>query len=203
MIDTLLISEAQIRQYTDVNNNIDAKFITSNIVLAQDITIQRLLGTKLYQRLLDDVKNNTLAGDYQTLLQDFVQPVLLWASYYHILEALYIRPRNNGLINQNGGDNANSVDTELYDRKRDSARARKDHYAETLARYLIDFQSNYPEISSTQYLYQMYPDMSQQTRGPIVFSSNNRGEYLDYALKSGIPIVDSRFPQYPPPKIKF
>jgi len=201
MNNVLLISETKVREFTDINKNVDSKLITSNILLAQDITVQRLVGTKLYQKLMSDIQNNTLTGNYQTLLDNFVQPVLLWASYYEILEAIFARPRNNGLLKPTGGENSESVDQTMYDRKRDSARSRRDFYAETLARYLIDFQSQFPEISSTQYLYQMYPDFGQQFRGPIVFSTNARGRYLEYAMKNNLPIVDSAWPQFPPPNI--
>lgn len=200
MNSTLLISEAKLREFTDLNNNVDSKLITSSVIVAQDIVIQRLLGTKLYQKLMTEVDAGTISGNYKTLLDNFVQPVLLWAAYYEILEAIYIRPRNNGLLKPTGGENSVDVDTTLYDRKRESAKNRYQYYSETLAKYLIDFQSNFPEVGSTQYLYQMYPDMSQQLRGPIVFRTNARGRYLQYAIKNGLPITDSSWPQFPPPR---
>ena len=43
----------------------------------------------------------TLTGDYKTLVDDYIQDFLLYAAYYETLEAIYIRPRNNGLINTN------------------------------------------------------------------------------------------------------
>ena len=72
MTDVFLISEANLRQFTDLNNNVDSKLLSSAIRESQDIEIQRILGTKLYNKILDDIQNNTLSGDYQTLVVDWV-----------------------------------------------------------------------------------------------------------------------------------
>jgi hypothetical protein len=197
MTDTLLISEDKIRQFTDLNNNVDSKLLTSNVIVQQDINIQRIVGTKLYKRLLDDVKANSVTGDYKTLLEEWVQPSLLWWSYYEILEAIYVRPRNNGLLKPTGGENSVDVDYSVYSRKRESAKQKAEYYSEMLARYLVAKQQLYPEMQSIQYLYQLYPDFSNQLRSPIVFRRNGRGQYYEGAVRAGLRVADSRFPQFP------
>jgi len=197
MTDTLLISEQKLREYTDINDNLDSKLMTNAVIVQQDINIQRLLGTKLYHRLLDDVKTNNVTGDYKTLLEEWVQPALLWWSYYEILENIYSRPRNNGLLRPNGGENSESNDYSMYSRKRDSAKNKAEYYSELLARYLIAKQQLYPEMQSIQFLYQLYPDFSNQLRGPIVFNRNGRGYHVDGIQRMGMRISDSRYPQFP------
>jgi hypothetical protein len=197
MTDVLLISEDKIRQFTDLNNNVDSKLLTSNVIVQQDINIQRIVGTKLYHRLLDDVKLNNVVGDYKILLEEWVQPSLLWWSYYEILEAIYVRPRNNGLLKPTGGENSVDVDYSVYSRKRESAKQKAEYYSEMLARYLVAKQQLYPEMQSIQYLYQLYPDFSNQLRSPVVFRRNGRGQYYEGAVRAGLRVADSAWPQFP------
>jgi len=197
MTDTLLISEQKLREFTPLNNNVDSKLLTNCVIVQQDINIQRLLGTKLYHRLLDDVKTNNVTGNYEILLKDWVQPSLLWWSYYEILENIYSRPRNNGLLKPTGGENSVEVDYSLYSRLRDSAKNKAEYYSELLARYLVAKQQLYPEMQSIQFLYQLYPDFSNQLRSPVVFSRNNRGYHAKQAQQIGLRIADSQYPQLP------
>ena len=48
MTNTLIISEAKLRQFTDLNDSVDTELLKNAVRTAQDITIQRVIGTKLY-----------------------------------------------------------------------------------------------------------------------------------------------------------
>ena len=91
MQNTLLISEAKVKAFTDINNNLDPSLIKSTIREAQIIHITRLLGTKLYDKIIDDVDAGTLTGNYKSLVDDYVQDSLLYWSYYESLESIYLR----------------------------------------------------------------------------------------------------------------
>ena len=84
MTDTLLISWTKVKQYTDINDSLDADLIKNAIREAQDIELQRVIGTLLYQKLISDVQASSLTGAYQTLVNDYIQDMLLYASYYNI-----------------------------------------------------------------------------------------------------------------------
>ena len=68
MTDVFIISEANLRQFTDINKNVDSELLKNAIREAQDIETQRILGTKLYNKIKDDIKAGTLSGDYETLV---------------------------------------------------------------------------------------------------------------------------------------
>jgi hypothetical protein len=197
MTDTLIISEENLRQFTDINNNVDSKLLKNAVREAQDIEIQRILGTKLYNAILDKIRTNTLTGDYQTLVLDWVQNALLYFSYYYSLEDIYLRPRNNGLLSPTGGENSEKVDGTWYNRKRESVKNKAQFYAERLTNYLIQKQGNYPELNGNVELQQMYPDFGVQYRNPIVMRRNGRGYHAGQARECGLPIYDSRYPQFP------
>ena len=169
MTTTLLISEAKLRQFTDINDNLDSSLIKNGVREAQDIELQRILGTKLYDQVLSYVDSGTVPADYQTLINDYIQDFLLYAAYYEVLEAIYIRPRNNGLLTPQGGENSASVDRTMYDVKRQSVKNKKEFYAEILVNYLIENQSTFPLINESTLLYQLIADRGVQMKSPIVF----------------------------------
>lgn len=206
MTDTLLLSWTKLKQYSDINDSVDPDLLKNNIRLAQDIELQRIIGTLLYDKLIDLVKNGTIddSGNavYKTLLNDYVQNMLLYAAYYETLESIYIRPRNNGLLTPQGGENSINVDRQVYDMKRQSVRNKMEFYADKLTRYLAEEESSYPELTQNTLLYQQVADYGSQYFAPIVFQQQTRARYLNLARRAGLPIVDSAYSQYPPPKIR-
>ncbi len=194
MTNTLLISEAKVRQFTDINNNVDSELIKNNIRTAQDYYLQSVIGTNLYNKLMSDVVNNTLTGYYETLLNSYVQDMLLYATYYETLESIYLRPRNNGLLKPNGGENSDPADKDLYLMKRQSVENKMTYYNERLTNYIIEEEVNFPELSTADKLYEQNPDYSNKYRNPFVL---DKSSYARWAQKFGIRLYDSRYKSYP------
>ena len=192
MQNTLVISEAKVKAFTDINNNLDPSLIKSTIREAQIIHITRLLGTKLYDKIIDDVDAGTLTGNYKSLVDDYVQDSLLYWSYYESLESIYLRPRNNGLLQPQGGDNALSVDMLIYDKKRRSVKNKAEYFSERLVDYLCFNNSLFPEYGTEQND-EIFPDAGTQFKSPIVFRNTIR----DNIEQLGIKVTNSRYSYLP------
>jgi len=192
MQNTLLISEAKMKAFTDINNNLDPSLIKSNIREAQIIHITRLLGTKLYDKIIDDVNSGSLTGDYKSLVDDYIQDALLYWSYYESLESIYLRPRNNGLLQPQGGDNSLSVDMLIYDKKRQSVKNKAEYFSERLVDYLCFNNNLFPEYG-TETNDDIFPDAGIQLKSPIVFRNTIRDEIE----QMGIKITNSRYKYLP------
>ena len=198
MTDTLIISEAKVRQFTDINDAVDSALIKNNVRTAQDIHLQRIIGTKLYQKIMSDIDASTLTGDYLTLVNDYIQDFLLYATYYETLESIYLRPRNNGLLQPTGGENSIEVDRGIYEMKRQSVENKMEYYADRLSNYISDEENLFPELNTNNKLYEQYPDYSTQYRSPIVFSyKSKRGAHYKQAREAGLRITDSKYKQFP------
>ena len=195
MTTTFLISEAKFREFTDVDNNLDTTLIKNAIREAQDIELQRLTGTLLYEKLLSDVNSGSLAGNYKTLVDNYVQDFLIYATYFYSLDSIYLRSRNNGLIQPNGGENSDAADRSLYNMKRQSTKNKMEYYAERLKNYLIEEESSFPELTESNKLYEQNPDYSTQYGSPFVMRKNG---YAEEAIKRGMRVYDRRYKQYPP-----
>lgn len=192
MENTLLISESKLKRFTDINNNLDVDLISSVIREAQIIHLTRLLGTKLYDKILSDVDGGTLTGDYKSLVDDYIQDALIYWSYYESLETIYLRPRNAGLVKPTGGENNIDADMALYDKKRQSVKNKAEYFSERLVDYLCYNDSLFPEYGSEQNE-DIYPDMGTQFKSPIVFKSGVREEIKNMGIK----VTNSKYDYLP------
>lgn len=199
MTNTFLISEAVLRSYTDINNSVDSELIKNSIRESQDIGLQALIGTVLYEKLLDLVDTGDIDtapySNYKTLLDKYIQDYLIYASYWYALDSIYLRSRNNGLIRPEGGDNSVGVERELYNVKRQSVKNKMEYYSERLVNYIIEEQGLYPELNSSNKLYEQNPDYTTQYGSPFVFRKNG---YLEEAIRRGYPVYDARYKNFPP-----
>jgi len=192
MENTLLISESKLKRFTDINNNLDVDLISSVIREAQIIHITRLLGTKLYEKILSDVDSGTLSGDYKSLVDDYIQDSLIYWSYYESLETIYLRPRNAGLVKPTGGENNIDADMALYDKKRQSVKNKAEYFSERLVDFLCYNNSLFPEYGQEQNE-DIYPDMGTQFKSPIVFKTGVREEIKNMGIK----ITNSKYDYLP------
>ena len=197
MTTTLIISEEKLREFTDINDNLDSKLLMDAVREAQDIYLQRLTGTTLYEYILAEIDANTLSGNYEILTNDFIKPMLIYASYWEALDAIYTRPRNNGLLQPTGGENSEKADGTWYDRKRQAAKNKMDYYAERLTNYLIQNEGLFPQLNDNGPFWKQYPDYGTQYRSPIVFNYRTRGWHFGQATAAGLRLADSRYPYMP------
>ncbi len=68
--EVLFVTKEDVVRYTDLNGNTDVDRFLSKVKIAQDLDVQVLLGTRLFERLKNDILNDTLADPYLTLLQE-------------------------------------------------------------------------------------------------------------------------------------
>ena len=199
MTNTFLISEAQIRNYTDIEDNVDSALVKNGIREAQDIKLQPIIGTLLYEKLTSLVDAGTISdsanADYKTLLDDYIQNMLIYAAYWYILDSIYIRSRNNGLLIPDGGENSIAADRAMYNVKRQSVQNKMEFYSNLLTDYIIEEQTLYPELNASNKLYDLNPNYEDKYGNPFVF--NNKSRMLLEMRKRGIPVYDSRYKQYP------
>jgi hypothetical protein len=159
----LFISPEDLVKRTAINGNVDRDQMIQFIKIAQDIHVQALLGTALYNRLKTDVLNSTLAGNYETLLEDYVQDVLVHYSMTEILPFLAYKVSNGGVFKKQSENSEGIEKSELeylIQRERDIA----EHYGRRLVSYLTFYGSLTPEYYENQNG-EMYPTDGQSFNG--------------------------------------
>jgi len=157
MPEVLLISETYIKKYSTVNGSVDPNLLYPSIYLAQDKWLLPFLGTDLLDKIKADVSANTISGNYQVLLEDYVQKMLLWWVLVDVTPNLCYRMDNGTLVQRQSEDTVPVSDIimkDMIDRNRQNA----EHYTTRLVDYLCHNSSLFPEYSSNS-----FPDTSPRT----------------------------------------
>ena len=98
MNNILLISEKTIKENSLVSNNVDGKYIQNAIRTAQDISLQPIIGSKLFNRLCEGVAQDNLSELETDLISTYIQPILLNAVMSDLVLQLTYKFRNMGTV---------------------------------------------------------------------------------------------------------
>lgn len=164
----LFITRNDIIKNTPLGGAIDADALLPFVRTAQEKYLLNLLGTVLYNKLQDDIEANTSFSDaYQTLVESYVKPTLIWYSCVEYIPFSAISFKSNGAVKhiseQSVSPGKNEVDY-LLSKALDNA----SYYATRLQDYLLANTSTIPEyLQSTGDNTQIYPDQSNQYFGGI------------------------------------
>ena len=139
----LLVSSNKIKAFTDVNDNVDEKLLLSNIQIAQDLGLQNLLGTSFYFHILNAAETQTLTGPENTLLQDYIQPYLLWRAVWEALPTLWMRIQNKSVI-IGQTEQGSPVGKNEFNTLRQIHESRYEFYAQRLMDYIKNHPGDYP-----------------------------------------------------------
>lgn len=94
---TLFLKSGDIPALTSFSGNIDADSLKPHIFTAQTNDIKRILGTELYDKMLADYKAGPLAGDYLTIYNDFLVPMLVYFACMYYMTFGGSKISNNGI----------------------------------------------------------------------------------------------------------
>ena len=98
MNNVLLISEKTIKENSLVSDNVDGKYIQNAIKTAQDISLQPIIGSKMFKNLSSMIADDTLTDQYRELLTEYIQPVLVNSVMSDLVLQLTYKFRNMGTV---------------------------------------------------------------------------------------------------------
>ena len=124
MSKVLFIQRKDLVTFTSANGNIDTDKLLPYVDMAQSIEVQRLLGTKLYDKLKTDITGGTLTGNYLTLVDTYIKPILIHYAMMYALPYLSVTISNGGVY-RNNPENATALNSDeintLVEKERDTA----------------------------------------------------------------------------------
>lgn len=185
MSNVLFISEKSLKANTLINDNVGSEYILPAIRIAQDMGLQNLIGTQLFNKLGSMIEDDSIKkpenAAYKLLLNDYIAPYLEWKVVSDIQLPLAYKIRNSGITQTNNEHQNNSIMkdaqtlTTFYDQK-------ATFYSHRLCDYLLANQNLYPE-------YLAWHDISDMKANS---SAYNTGIYLgkshccDYYWKASV-----------------
>ena len=146
---TQLITEQEVKNWTDIPNSVQTKMFAMSIVYAQDQFIRSALGELLFSELLTQVENDTLTALNTTLLNGNdrlfrgLKPALAWWVAYQIYPHIhsYITPTG---IQTKSTEDATSVSASQLEIRRNIAKSRAEYYLDQVICYLRENDTDYP-----------------------------------------------------------
>lgn len=140
----LFIKTEDLKKNTIVSGSVDVNKFIFYIKIAQQLYIERHLGTKLYERLQAGITANDLNADEQTLLNDWVQDPLIHYAHAEYLPWAAYQVANGGVF-KHVSENSANADKEEIDFLVQKARNFAQYYADRLVNYLCNNSTLYPE----------------------------------------------------------
>lgn len=172
----IFINEDYVKAYSHIDGSVDSNDILPSIIQAQDSQIQPLLGTDLYNELKKKVSLNVVEGDYETLLNDYVQMTTLKWTLVHFYPYLNQKIANGTI----GSRNVESISpSSLSDVQSMIAieRTNAQFYSERLIEYLQNNGSLFSEYNSNSGA-DIIPETQTYSEGGLTISGNGGGNKL-------------------------
>lgn len=134
---TLIILPNVIRQRTALHTNVDDKLIYPEIKAVQDLYVLPLLGSTLLNKILADIKANTLSNQYLTLVNDYLVDMVCNYVLSEMPDAINYQFWNKGLASKTSDNSTNPSMAEMYGIV-GKYKSRAEHYHKRCRMYLIE-----------------------------------------------------------------
>lgn len=148
MATSLFITLKELKANTALNGNVDPNKLLPALKIAQELEIEPILGTDLYNRISNDIANDTLSGSYLTLKNDYIHSILIHSALYYYLPYASYQISNGGVAKWNGGDNFDAVDTGELSLLTNKEKGISESFKQRLLKHLCNNSNLYPEYTS-------------------------------------------------------
>lgn len=138
-----LISAQYIKDRSIINENVDNKYLNSTIVMCQDINLQQLLGSDLYNEIKTQVTASTLTAANTTLLNNYILPYLLNLVQAEIVIPATFKITNQSVVTKNS-EVGSSVDARQLQMLKGQLDNQAQFYGERMRKYLLANTATYP-----------------------------------------------------------
>jgi len=176
----IFISEQALKDNSIINENVDMKVLLPVIKLAQEKYMMPILGTGLYNKLKTQITAASITVLNKTLLDDYIQPALIWWIMAEAPMPLTYKFMNKSVATRSS-ENANAASLndllKLEERFKDNA----EWYSQRITNYLLQNIQSYPLYSN--------PGSGIDTIVPkkTMYST---GMYLGSTLSKNLPFRD-------------
>lgn len=149
MATVLFINRTDLVRNSILDGNVDTDKFIQFIKLSQEIDVQQILGTNMYDGLttaIPDIDNPTNAR-WKTILNDYVVPMLIWYAQANYMPFAAYQIKNGGVF-KHTSENAQSVDKNEIDFLVEKARTNAEWYSRRFIDYMSFNQTLFPEYTN-------------------------------------------------------
>jgi len=147
MAYVLFISEAKLKDSTAINLNVDTNLLLPYVRQAQKLYVEPKLGTDLTTKLKNEIIAGTLAGAYETLVDDYIGDMLPNWAFYHAIPFLRFKIENGNIYSKTS-ETGTALSTEDAQHLREEIRNTAEYYTERMIEYVTNNTASFPEYST-------------------------------------------------------
>tara|TARA_R100001460_G_scaffold26850_4_gene54407 strand:- start:1882 stop:2388 length:507 start_codon:yes stop_codon:yes gene_type:complete len=149
MATTLFINRTDLIRNSIMDGNVDTDKFIQFIKIAQEIDVQQIIGTKMYDGLTAAIPNIDLPANarWKTVLDDYIAPMLIWYAQSNYMPFAAYQIKNGGVF-KHTSENSQSVDKNEIDFLVEKARTNAEWYSRRFIDFMSFNQTTYPEYTS-------------------------------------------------------
>jgi len=166
MATALFISRTDLVKNTILDGNVDTDQFIQFVKIAQEIHIQNYLGTKLYDYISARIIAGNLTGAYLTLVNDYVQDMLIHFAMVDYLPFAAYKVKNGGVF-KHTSENSISVSKTEIDYLVNKEREFAEYYTRRMIDYVTYNISSFPEYN-TNNNEDVYPEKDSLFNGWVL-----------------------------------
>ena len=150
MRQILLISEDKVKTLSNLDSNVFGKWLMPAIREAQDINLQSIIGSCLYNHLLSLVESGEIMSHsnelYKDLLDNQIRDFLVYQTLVNIVPLINVNMANMGTVVSND-EHIQTLSQGNIDLVRNYYQSKADFYQKRLQDYLCCNQEFFPELN--------------------------------------------------------
>lgn len=150
MKQVLLISEDKIKTLSNLDSNVFGKWLMPAIYQAQDVQLQQIIGSCLYETIISLIEENLIGEDayaaYKSLLDNQIQDFLLYQTLVNIIPLINVNMANMGSVVSND-EHIQLLSQGNVDLVRGYYQGIADVYQKRLQDYLLENCIYFPELN--------------------------------------------------------
>lgn len=139
----LLVTQQFLTDNSFINDNVDYKLLKPIIVTVQDMYIHPILGTGLYNQIKAQVTSGTTTTANQDLLDDYIQPAIIWRVMQDAPFHLTYKFMNKSVVKRSS-ENSESPSPDELVQLSDKFREKAEFYTKRLIKFLEANATTYP-----------------------------------------------------------
>jgi hypothetical protein len=142
-LNILFISETTLKDRSLLQDNVDPKLIKPTIKQAQDMYIEPILGTGLYQELQQQIEDDDLTQLNITLLNLYITDCMCWYVASEMVMSLGFKLTNKNVLRKTSENSNDASLSELFDLM-EYYKNKAEWYAQRITNYLCENIIDYP-----------------------------------------------------------
>jgi len=146
MATALFITTTDLKKNSIIDGNVDIDKFIQFIKIAQEIHIRNYLGSKLYDKISSDIIADTLTGNYLSLVDTFVKPMLIHFAMVEYLPFSAFQIKNGGIYKHTSENSETATKVEvdfLVDKQRNFC----EYYTQRFLDYICNNSTLFPEYT--------------------------------------------------------